>query len=46
MFRFFLVHDRGISTLSVPAATEEAAIQKIMAAELCPRSAITPIPKA
>lgn len=38
-----LKHDNGTIRIKTSASSEEAAISKVMAAELCPRSAIKSI---
>jgi hypothetical protein len=40
-FTFLLKHDNGMSILKTSASSLEAAIEKVMQAELCPRRAIT-----
>jgi len=40
-FTFLLKHDNGMSILKTSASSLEAAIEKVMQAEHCPKRAIT-----
>ena len=39
-YRVTVKHDKGVTRLTVPAQSREAAAESVMRSELCPRSAI------